>query len=61
MLYFVAILWAKAIVQLFSLEYPSLIDSIIIAGSGAKLKVHQDIFIRWNTKRFELCQGVGLL
>jgi pimeloyl-ACP methyl ester carboxylesterase len=32
-----------AIVQLFSLEYPSLIDSIIIAGSGAKLKVHQDI------------------
>ncbi|OSS42099.1 Carboxylesterase [Desulfurella amilsii] len=32
-----------AIVQLFSLEYPSLIDAVIIAGSGAKLKVNQDI------------------
>lgn len=32
-----------AIIQMFSLKYPSLIDSIIIAGSGAKLKVHQDI------------------
>ncbi|MGB9755527.1 MAG: alpha/beta fold hydrolase [Desulfurella sp.] len=32
-----------AIVQMFSLKYPLLIDAIIIAGSGAKLKVHQDI------------------
>ncbi|MGC9101715.1 MULTISPECIES: alpha/beta fold hydrolase [Desulfurella] len=32
-----------AIVLLFSLKYPQLIDKIIIAGSGAKLKVHQDI------------------
>ncbi len=32
-----------AIVQLFALKYPNLTEKIIIAGSGAKLKVHQDI------------------
>lgn len=42
-----------AIVQLFSLEYPSLIDAIIIAGSGAKLKVHQDI-LEGTLKGFNL-------
>lgn len=32
-----------AIVQMFSLKYPLLINAIVIAGSGARLKVQQDI------------------